>query len=263
MHTGFIGIGSMGGMLLRSLLRAGALAPDDVWAANRTPRALPARVHAASAAEVAAQCDLIFLCVSAGDTAAALAQMDAALSPRHLLVTTAAAIPLAQLEARVPCRAAKLIPSITQEIGAGIALLMYGARATPEDRTLLETLLGRFSQPVVIDESLARPAISLTSGGPALIAYLLESMAEEAVRANPALKLELAHSLVRETAIATMRLIGQGNMPPPELIRRVAIPGGMTAPSIEILSRHVPKAWREVFEQTAAREAKTRASLTL
>jgi competence protein ComER len=77
------------------------------------------------------------------------------------------------LEDRVPCRASKLIASITQEIGAGIALLMYGSRVTAEDRRMLEALLGRISQPVVITEAQARPA---QSGSPqALLAYLLQS----------------------------------------------------------------------------------------
>jgi len=40
MNTGFIGIGSMGGMLVRSLLRSEALAPNDVWAANRSAEKL-------------------------------------------------------------------------------------------------------------------------------------------------------------------------------------------------------------------------------
>jgi pyrroline-5-carboxylate reductase len=36
MNTGFVGIGSMGGMLVRGLLRSRALAVENVWAANRS-----------------------------------------------------------------------------------------------------------------------------------------------------------------------------------------------------------------------------------
>lgn len=46
-------------------------------------------------------------------------------------------------------------------------------------------------------------------------------------------------------------------------IRRVAVPGGMTALAIEILSRYVPQAWQTVFRETAGREAKSRESLAL
>ena len=218
MNTGFIGIGSMGGMLVRALLRSEALAPNDVWAANHSAEKLHALaatfpgIHLVSSRDVAAHCGLIFLCLGASDAASALAEADAEFSPAQLLLTTAAAIPLKMLEDRVPCRACTLIPSITQEIGAGITLLMYGSRVTAEDRRVLEALLGSISQPVVITESQARPAIGLASGGPALLAYWLQCMADDAVRNNPELSPQLANKLVRETATATMRLMAEARM---------------------------------------------------
>jgi competence protein ComER len=269
MHAGFIGIGSMGGMLVRALLRSKALAPDDVWAANRSPAKLDALagefpgIHVVSAKQLAATCELIFLCVGSSDTASVLAQMDAELYPGQLLITTAGVIPLRALEDRVPCRVAKLIPSITQEIGAGIALLIYGSRVAADDRNLLEKLLGHISRPVTIPESLARPVIGLTSGGPALLAYLLQSMADEAARSNPELSPELARKLVQETAAATMRLLSEANMTTQGIICRVAVPGGMTAHAVQILSQHVPQAWQAIFRETADREARTRESLVL
>ena len=260
MNTGFIGIGSMGGMLVRALLRARALAVENVWAANRSEGKLTALaaefpgIHVASDRKLAANCDLIFLCLKAPDAVSVLAQMAPELHPGQLLVTTASQISLQALENRVPCRMAKLIPSITQEIRAGVALLMYGSRATADDRRLLEHLLGRISHPIVILESQSRPAIGLASGGPAFVAYLLQSMAEEAARSNPDFPPELALSLVQETATATLRLMAEANMDPEEVIRRVALPGGMTALGIEALSHYVPQAWQTIFRESAERE---------
>ncbi|HLM80659.1 MAG TPA: NAD(P)-binding domain-containing protein [Terriglobales bacterium] len=175
MNTGFVGIGSMGGMLVRALSRCHALAVESVWAANRSEGKLTALasefpgIHVASARKLTANCDLLFLCLNAGDAASVLAHVDPQLHPGQLLVTTASQTPLKALEDRVPCRVAKLIPSIPQEIGAGVALLMYGSRATADDRKLLEDLLGRISHPIMIAESWSRPAIGLASGGPAFI----------------------------------------------------------------------------------------------
>jgi competence protein ComER len=269
MNTGLVGMGSMGGMLLRALVRSRALAVENVWAANRSEgklKTLAAEfpgLHIASGRKLAANCDLIFLCLKPGDAASALAQMDPELYPGQLLVTTASQIPIQALENRVPCRVAKLIPSITQQIGAGVALLMYGSRATADDRQLLEDLLGRISHPIVIAESQSRPAIGLASGGPAFVAYLLESMAEEAARSNPDFPPELARSLIQETATATLRLMAEANMNPEEVIRRVALPGGMTALGIEALSRYVPQAWQAVFRESAEREKRARETLAL
>jgi len=256
-------------MLVRVLLRSGVLTPQEVWAANRSQAKVDALasefpgIHIANSKQLAAKCDLIFLCVSAANVTVALAQMNGELHPAQLLVTTAAAIPLTMLENRVPCRVAKLIPSITQEIRAGVALLMYGTRFTPEDRNLLENLLRHMSRPVAITESLARPVIGLTSGGPALLAYLLQSMADEAVRSNAELSPILARELVQETAHATTRLFSEANMTTEEIIRRVAVPGGMTALALEILSQHVPEAWQTVFRKTGERETKARESFVL
>lgn len=269
MNTGFVGIGSMGGMLVRALLRAGALTAKDVCVSNRSPQKLAALaaefpgIRLATNRELARHCELIFLCVKAGDAPSALAQMDAELYPGQLLVTTASVISLQALEDRVPCRVAKLIPSITHEVKAGIALLMYGSRATSEDRRMLDDLLELISHPLVITEALSRPAIGLTSGGPALIAYLLQSMAEEATRINSGLSLDMAESLVQETATATLQLMNRAKMSPEELVRRVAVPGGMTAMSIEILSRYVPQAWQAVFTETAQKEKEAREMLVL
>ena len=269
MNTGLVGIGSMGGMLLRALVKSGALAVENVWVANRSAgklKALAAElpgIHIASGRQLAAKCDLIFLCLKPGDAASALALMDPELYPGQLLVTTASQIPLQALEDRVPCRVAKLIPSITQEIGAGVALLMYGSRTTADDHKLLHDLLGRISHPIVIAESQSRPAIGLASGGPAFVAYLLESMAQEAARSNPDFPPELARSLIQETAAATLRLMAEAKMSADEVIRRVALPGGMTALGIEALSRYVPQAWQAVFRESAEREKRVRETLTL
>ncbi len=269
MNTGFIGIGSMGGMLVRALVRSGALEPQQVSVANRSRAKLDALaayapgIRAVGSRRLAAQCETIFVCVGPKDMAAVLAELAPELTRGKLLVTSSAAVPLKALEERVPCRVATVIPSITQEIASGMTLVIYGSRVTTADRNLLEELLGRISQPVVITESVARPAIGLASGGPALIAFVLQSMADEAVRANAELSPELAQKLVHETASATMRLITEANMTPEEIIRRVAVPGGMTALAIEILSRYVPQAWQTVFRETAGREAKSRESLAL
>lgn len=262
MNAGYIGMGSMGGMLVRAFLRSGALAAEDVWVADHSKAKLDVLVagykgiHIGSARQIAQRCNLIFLCLSEADTAAVLAEMGSDLSGAQLLLTTSGRIPLKSLEERVPCRVVRLIPSITQEIGAGIALLTYGSRATEEDRARLEGLVGRIGRPVVIPETLARPAIGLASGGPALLAYVLQTMAEEAVRSNADLSPELARELVLETAGATMRLVSEAKMTTEEIIRRVALPGGMTELAVEVLSRYVPQAWQTMFRETSQRASK-------
>jgi len=52
-------------------------------------------------------------------------------------------------------------------------------------------------------------------------------------------------------------------MNPEEVIRRVALPGGMTARGIDVLSRYVPQAWQAIFRERAEREKSARETLAL
>ena len=67
-HLGFIGTGHMGSMLIRKFIETGAAAPGDIIASNRTREKaeLLARdlgIQLGGNREVAAQSDVIFLCV--------------------------------------------------------------------------------------------------------------------------------------------------------------------------------------------------------
>jgi pyrroline-5-carboxylate reductase len=86
-----------------------------------------------------------------------------------------------------------------------------------------------------------------------LLTYLLQLTAEEAVRSNSELSPDLALKLVQETASATMRLLSETNMSTAEIIRRVAVPGGMTESALGVLSQYVPRACSALFRETARR----------
>ena len=57
--------------------------------------------------------------------------------------------------------------------------------------------------------------------------------------------------------------MAEADMSPEEVIRRVALPGGMTALGIEVLSRYVPQAWKAIFKESAEREKGARQTLVL
>lgn len=266
MNVGFVGAGSMGAMLVRAFVKAGALPPSQVWVASRTPQKVQSLVaevpgiHAADNATVAAQCKLIFLCMKHTQLAEALAGMS--LTAEHLVVTLSSPVPFAWFEERVPSRVAKFVPAVTQEIGRGPSLLVWGSRITADDAARLRELASAISVPVVLPEKHRRLAADLASAGPAFLAYLLFSMAEAAVRYDESLAPEVAHTLAREMAIGTCALMAEKNMSYEEVIKRVATPGGMTAKGLEILAEHLPAVWRELFAALEERERELAGHMT-
>ena len=245
-------------MLVRAFLKAGALEAGQVWVANRTPQKLQALaaetpgIHTAGNAEVAQRCRLLFLGMKHTDLGEALGALP--LTAEHLLVTMASPVPFAWFEQRVPSRVAKFIPAVTQEIGRGPSLLIWGPRITAQDAATLRELASTISLPVIIPEQHRRLAADLASAAPAFLAYLLFSFAESAVRYDESLAPEVAHTLVREMAIGTCELMAEKNMSYDEVIRRVATPGGMTAKGLEVLSTHMPAVWKELFAALEQRE---------
>lgn len=265
MNIGLIGVGSMGGMLARALVRFGAVRPGQLWAANRSPARLEQLtaelpgITPAPAAEVTAACRVIFLCVKPAETAAALAEIQPHLTADHLLVTISNMVDIAELEERVPARVAKVIPSLAQHTGGGALLLMLGSRTRPGDQAFLERLLSPIGRTLLIKESQGRTCADLTSCGPAFIAYILRSMAHAAADTQPDLPAGTAEALVRETALATARLLVEGGMSFDDVIARISVPGGITAEGLRVLAARLPAAWAEVFATTHEMEESKKA----
>lgn len=265
MNVGIIGTGNMGGMLARSLVRFGAVRPGQLWAANRSPEKLHRLteevpdIHPASPAEVTSACPVVFLCVKPAETSAALAEIRAHLSADHLLVLLSNMLDIADMEARVPARVAKVIPSLVQQVAGGVVLLMYGRRVSTADQTALERLLSHVGRPLVIEEHQGRICSDLTSCGPAFISYVLAQMAQAAVEAHPDLPQATAEALVRETALGTARLLQEAGLSFAEVVQRVSVPGGITAEAIKVLAERIPLAWSEAFYTTHAIEESKKA----
>jgi competence protein ComER len=267
MATGIIGVGSMGAMLARGWVRTGAVAVAELWLANRSPYKLARLVtelpgcHTGSPDELATHCRRVFLCTRGPEALQLIQRLALLLSPDHLLVLLHSPLALTVVEGRVPCRVAKLIPSLAHEVLGGVSLLVYGSRITAADRAALEGLMSAISRPIAVSEEQLRTCADLASCGPALLAYVFAEMARAARAVRPDLPYGLADRIVGETAAATVRLLAEGGLTPEQVVARVAVPGGNTAAALEVLQRSFPAAWVEAFRATLQNEARLRASL--
>lgn len=260
MNVGFIGVGNMGSMLIKSLVSAGALQAGQIIASNRTPikvsrlsDACPG-LQAGTNADVARRCDVIFLCTRPRQTLHVLAEINRYIRAEQLLVVITNSIDIASLESGVGARVAKVIPSLAQAIGAGVALLMFGPRATEQDRSFVHHLFSYISVPVEIEEGQARVASDLTSCGPAFLAQVYLALANAAKHCQPDLPPETTDLLVLQTVAATAKLLTEAGLSLQEMIAKVSTPGGITAEGLQVLNAHLPRVWEQVIETTIIRE---------
>lgn len=256
MKIGFIGTGSMGSLLVGAFVNAGAMRPEDITVASRTTskasalaQRFPGMRVAPTNADAAEGADMLFLCIKPADFRTVLSEIAPAAQPHQIVVSITSPVRLDHLEALLPCKIAKVIPSVVNSVGAGASLFMWGTRLGPEDRALLLELFGAISRPVEIREEEVRAASDLSSCGPAFFACLLGQFAEAAVR-EAGMDRETAAILSAEMLLGTARLLVEKGCTTQELQAKVSVPGGITAVALEVLHAETSGAFPKVLRMT-------------
>jgi competence protein ComER len=259
LRIGFIGTGSMGSMLIRAFFQSTPPSKIQVVACNRTPEKLaqivarhPQVETVKTAGEVAQRSDIVFLCVKPGDARPVIQQLLPVLRPEQFLISINSTVTLEEMEAVLPCRVVKIIPSITQVALSGATLVMHGSRLTLEERHHIESLLERISKPTVIEEDDLRVCSDLSSCGPAFLAVLLREFTMAAVRQG-GIPSNLAESLVKEMTLGVGKLMTQEGFDFEDIIERVSVPGGITAEGIKVLQPSIHGVFDQLFVTTRSK----------
>ena len=261
MNVGFIGIGSIGSLLIDAFIGSGALQAPQITASNRTTakaEKIAARYPGLRAVpsnrEAAIGMDIVFLCVKPLEYKQVIDELRGALAPDQILVSVTSPVMLEQLEDWLPCKIAKVIPSITNLVRCGATLCMYGKRMNEADKTRMNELLSFISTPLAIDEQHTRIVSDLSSCGPAFMAFLLQRFIDAAVE-ETSLSREEARIVAGSMLHGTGRLLTEGGMTPEELQSRVAVPGGITAKALALLDDELGSLFNAVIRTTHAKYA--------
>lgn len=242
MNVGFIGTGAMGAILIQSFIRTNALQPPQVIAANRTfekaerlAAAYPGLRAVRTNREAALAADILFLCVKPKQFKTVIDEIKPVVTPSQLVVSITSPVLIRHLEEHMPCKVAKIIPSVTNFACSGATLAVYGSRLDKADVDMLDGLLRHISEPLVISEEHTRVCSDLSSCGPAFLAYFIEKFVEAAV-AFTGIPEPDATRLASEMVRGTGLLLTEGGFSPEALRERVTVPGGITSAALQVLA---------------------------
>lgn len=256
MKTGFIGTGSMGSILISSLIRSGAIDASEVIISNRTMEKaeaiaaqFPGMQVAASNAETVAESDVIFLCIKPLEYKAVIDEIQPVIHDRHVVVSITSPVLIHHLEEWLPCKIAKVIPSITNFECSGAILCMYSERMDERERQQLVDLLGKIGVPIEVPESHTRIASDLSSCGPAFLGYFVQKFVDAAVEVA-GMPRERANELAGEMVLGTGKLLTGGQFTPETLQERVSVPGGVTAVGLGMLQDELDDVFCELVRTT-------------
>ncbi|GGD71783.1 late competence protein ComER [Paenibacillus nasutitermitis] len=259
MKVGFIGIGSMGSLLIDSLVGSGALEPSNITASNRTfakaeklamqHPGLHAVQHNSDA--VIGQ-DIIFLCIKPLEFKPVLEEISGIVREDQIIVSITSPVMIKQLEELLPCKIAKVIPSITNYVCCGATLCMFGNRLNESDMSRLKRLFSAISTPLIIDEKHTRIVSDISSCGPAFMAYVLQCFIDAAVQ-ETGISREEAVVVASAMLLGTGQLLTDGGMSPEALQARVSVPGGITAQALALLEQELSGVFNAVIQTTHAK----------
>ena len=259
MNIGIIGTGNMGTMLVEALIDGKAISPSSMIITNRTKskaillkdKYKKIRVGA-NAEEVAAQSDLLFLCVKPLDIYKMLDKIHPHLSPEKCLISITSPVSTSQIEKKVSCSIVRVIPSITNRALAGVSLITYGENCSDLWKTKVEKLISKISVPVCIDEKITRVASDIVSCGPAFFSYLLQSFIQAAVKETE-IDNKTATIFASEMIVGLGALLKQGHYTLPSLQEKVSVKGGITGEGIKVLDNELGDVFEHIFQATHAK----------
>jgi pyrroline-5-carboxylate reductase len=237
-----LGVGKLGEALLSGLLRAGRSADDVVVTARRPERAAAlAETHGVRVvgnAEAAAAADVLLLTVKPQDMGALLGELAGTVPVDRLVVSMAAGITTATLEAALldGTPVVRVMSNTPVLVDEAMSAISAGRHAAEEHLALTEELLRPVGKTIRVPESQQDAVTALSGSGPAYFFYLVEAMTDAGILLG--LPRQVAHDLIVQTALGSALMLRDSGEHPVTLREAVTSPAGTTINAIRVMEDH-------------------------
>ncbi len=239
----FLGAGAMAEALVRGLVASELYAPAEIAlfsASGTRARVLADDIGAqqvASPFDAVKGADVIVLAMKPYQLESALAPLRAEITPNQLVISVAAGISTARLQAcfegEVPV--VRAMPNTPALIGAAATAVCGGTYASAENLATAKEIFEAVGVCVEVEEKLLDAVTGLSGSGPAYVFNFIEALADGGVRAG--LSRAVALELAAQTVMGAAQMVLQTGEHPGVLKDRVASPGGTTIAGLHELER--------------------------
>jgi len=259
----FIGAGSMGGAIIRGLVAAGIAVDGGIRAVNRTEaKAAPLRDLGVMSLAYETEDDaterilkgakLVVLGVKPAGVHDVLDEIRDLLEPDAVVVSIAAGVTVASMEARVPHAVVRTMPNTPSLVGKGITGIAPGHRATASVVALVSRVFETVGRVLVLPEDRIDALSAISGSGPAYVYLFAEALTEAARRLG--FSGEDARLLAEGTFVGASALLDSTGEDPAALRRNVTSPKGTTERAIAVLeAADLPGLFTRAGEAAVAR----------
>lgn len=240
MKIGFIGVGNMGGALLRAVLKKNRA--EDIYIADSSREKTDKYsseygVKVCDNTTLARECGCIFLGVKPQMMEKMLVGISGALAMRTdkpLLITMAAGLGTGYISFLAGgCDVVRIMPNMAVGAGEGM-ILVCAAEGTEHGRIeTVKELLSCAGKTDEIPESLIDAASALTGCGPAYVCMFVQALADGAVECG--VPRASARMYALQTVLGTVKTLEQTGTHPEKLKDDVCSPAGTTIAGVHAL----------------------------
>jgi len=238
---GFIGGGNMAEAMIRGLLKAQLLGPQEILASDVTAERLTYLQQtfgirtSRDNAEVAGKADIVLFAVKPQIMSPVLDGLLDVITEEKLLISIAAGISTRLIAEKFPgkVRVIRVMPNTPALVLEGASALAPGAAATPEDLELAKRLFAAVGKVVVVEETLMDAVTGLSGSGPAYIFMIIDALSDAGVKVG--LSRKVAQLLAAQTVLGAARMVLETHKHPGELKDMVTSPGGTAIAGLHTL----------------------------
>lgn len=239
MRIAVLGGGVMGEALIAGITRTAGADAQIVLAEKRVERASELRDQyglqvADSLAEAVSGADVVIVVVKPQDIRPVLDTIAPAVRDDVVIVSIAAGITTASIEAVLPhAHVVRAMPNTPARIESGVTGISAGRGCSPSAVETARVLLSSVGVVIEIPESLQDAITAVSGSGPAYVFYLAEAMLDGARALG--LPENEARQAVVHTLLGAARLLEATDADPAVLRANVTSPGGTTAAAVGVL----------------------------
>ncbi len=243
LSIGFLGAGKMATALAKGFVQAGLVAGKQIIASDISDVACAAFAKetgaktAGSNSAVAKATEVLILAVKPDQVAGALADIRDHVTEKHLLISIAAGVTIARLEAGLSgdARVIRVMPNTPALVGASATGFALGKYATAADAETARKLFSAVGVAFHVKEPLLDAVTGLSGSGPAYVYLFIESLSDGGVAAG--LPREVATKLAAQTVLGAAKMVLETNQHPGALKDMVTSPGGTTIEGLHELEK--------------------------
>jgi pyrroline-5-carboxylate reductase len=240
---GFLGTGKMAAALARGFVNAGIVTAKQIIGSDPLETSRTAFFKAVAAKTTASNLDVVkfarvlVLAVKPDKASGVLAEIRDTFTPKHLLISIAAGVPLAKLEGSLPAdaRVIRVMPNTPALVGASASAFALSRAATAADGELANRLLSAVGIAFQVKESLLDAVTGLSGSGPAYGYLFIEGLSDGGVAVG--LPRDMATKLAAQTVMGAAKMVLETGQHPCVLKDMVTSPGGTTIEGLHELEK--------------------------